>query len=99
MADEAMSEGCALIANKQAGLARKLVLDGASGGLLSRGSDEVDSRAVGSRVAESPRHAAGERMISLWSPRAAAERLVALCEGLSNGRPRQRVDRPCSRAR
>lgn len=103
VAGEAMSEGCVLVANDQAGASRELVVDGASG-LLFRGGDDVQLAAHLDRLSRDHallgrlRQAAWERMTSLWSPRTAAERLVTLGEGLLTGRPPEFVDGPCSRA-
>lgn len=103
VAGEAMGEGCILVANEQAGAARELVVDGTSGLLFRDGDDEqlaghLDRLSRDHDLRGRLRQAAWERMTSLWSPRAAAERLVALSEGLLAGAPPQYVDGPCSRA-
>jgi len=84
---EAMSEGCVLVANAEAGSSRELVIDGESGFLYQDGNvDQLVSLLV--RLAGDyslrmeVRKKAWERMHLLWHPQVAAERLVKICEGL-----------------
>lgn len=101
VAGEAMSEGCVLVANEQAGSARDLVVHGTTGLLFRGGDDEelarhLDRLSHDRELRLRMRLAAWERMTSLWSPRVAAERLVGLCEGLLAGAPPFPVEGPCS---
>jgi glycosyltransferase involved in cell wall biosynthesis len=105
VAGEAMSEGCVLVANRDAGAAQELIVDGDTGFLYRDGNlDQLvavlerlgHDHALRMRV----RQQAWQRMQELWHPRVAAERLVALCHGLLNGGPVEDfIDGPCSRVR
>lgn len=87
VAGEAMSEGCVLIANEEAGAARDLIIEGETG-FLFRDGDASQLASLLERVAlDRPmrlrvRQQAWKQMSSLWHPRMAAERLVALSQGL-----------------
>jgi len=104
VAGEAMSEGCVLVANQEAGSAQELVVDGETG-LLYRDGDVDHLVTQLTRLADDypmrmhMQQAAWARMHSLWSPRVAAERLVNLAEGLLGRRTMPEYnDGPCCRA-
>ena len=101
-ANEAMSEGCVLVANQDAGAAQELVVHNETGFLFSDGDDQhlsgileclINDRGLRMRL----RQKAWERMNALWHPRVAAERLIRLCEGLLRGDPPSFVEGPCSK--
>lgn len=101
VAGEAMSEGCVLIANEEAGAAKDLIVEGETG-FLFRDGDVSQLLSLLERVASDRplrlkvRHQAWEQMNSLWHPRVAAERLVALCHGLlGNAKQPDFVTGPC----
>ncbi|NVN93001.1 MAG: glycosyltransferase family 4 protein [Desulfuromonadales bacterium] len=103
VAGEAMSEGCVLVANAEAGSSRELVVDGEYGFLYQDGNIGQLAALLERLGNDYPlrmklRRQAWERMQSLWHPRVAAERLVTICQGLLEGAPVQTyVDGPCSR--
>lgn len=102
VAGEAMSEGAVLVANEEAGAARELVTDGLTGLLFRDGdaahlAERLDYLARNPGQREELRARAWERMQAVWSPRAAAERLVALSEALLRGERIAYDDGPCSR--
>ena len=104
VAGEAMSEGCLVVANEQAGAARDLVLHGATGFLYDNGDVEqlaslLERLAADYRLRMRLRREAWQRMNAHWSPRVAAERLVTLAQGLlGRGAMPKYSDGPCSRA-
>jgi glycosyltransferase involved in cell wall biosynthesis len=89
--NEAMLEGCAVVATDEAGAARTLVQDGVQGLLFRAGrANELatclarleDDDALRLRLA-----AAGQqRMLAEWTPDVAADRLLAMAEALTAGR-------------
>lgn len=103
VAGEAMSEGCVLVANQDAGSAQELILEGETGFLYQDGNIAQlvsllerlgNDHALRAKV----RQQAWERMQTLWHPQVAAERLVRLCQGLLNGEADQGfADGPCRR--
>ena len=87
VAGEAMSEGCVIVANEEAGAARDLILNGETGFLYQDGNVaqlvSILERLAGDySLRMNMRQKAWERMLSTWHPRVGAERLVNLCEGL-----------------
>ena len=87
VANEAMSEGCVLIANEQAGASRELIRHGKTGFLFKDDSHDdlaaVLRTVIADReLAERIRQAAWKELNRLWHPRVGAERLVALSAGL-----------------
>jgi len=103
IAGEAMSEGCVLVANEAAGSARDLVRDGNTGLLFRDGDVGQLSWLLKDLASDYPlrmqmRQRAWERMQNLWHPRIAAERLVALSNGLLKNDPPIFGDGPCSRS-
>jgi glycosyltransferase involved in cell wall biosynthesis len=87
VASEAMSEGCVLVANEEAGAARELVIEGETG-FLYQDNHIYQLASILERLANNYplrmqiRKQAWERIHALWHPRVAAERLISLCEGL-----------------
>ncbi len=105
VANEAMSEGCILVANEEAGAAPVLIKDGETGFLFRNDDSAGLAGVLGRLMAEEPlqqrvRHAAWKEIHRLWHPRVGAERLAALCGGLS-GRSAipAYAEGPCSPAR
>jgi glycosyltransferase involved in cell wall biosynthesis len=103
VAGEAMSEGCILLANDQAGAARDLIIEGKTG-FLFHDTDVDRLVSLIERLGQDYplrmrlRQQAWERMNSLWNPRVAAERLVALSEGLLGISPIPNFpEGPCSK--
>jgi glycosyltransferase involved in cell wall biosynthesis len=103
VAGEAMSEGCLLVANGEAGASHELIVDGETGFLYRDGNLE-QLVALLERLGNDPalrmrvRQQAWERMQNVWHPRVAAERLVTLCRRLLNGDTVQDFSNgPCSR--
>jgi glycosyltransferase involved in cell wall biosynthesis len=91
---EAMSEGCVLVANAEAGSAKELVVDGETGFLYEDGNVQQLVSILERLARDYPlrmqvRQKAWEQMQRLWHPRVAADRLVKICEGLLKN-----VDRP-----
>ena len=87
VAGEAMSEGCVLVANEEAGAARDLVVDGETGFLYQNGNVKqlallLEKLAGDYSLRMEMRQKAWERMHFCWHPNVAAERLIALSEGL-----------------
>jgi glycosyltransferase involved in cell wall biosynthesis len=102
VANEAMSEGCVLVGNGQAGASKELVVDGQTGLLFRDGDAEhlatlLEGLSSDHNMRMYLRQQAWERMQTVWHPRVAAERLVALCEGIRSGKPPKFTEGPCSR--
>jgi glycosyltransferase involved in cell wall biosynthesis len=87
VANEAISEGCVLVANEQAGASRELIQHGKTG-FLFRDDSPDDLAAIlhtlfyDQELAERIRQAAWGELNRLWHPRVGAERLIALSAGL-----------------
>ena len=88
--NEAMSEGCAVVASQQTGAARTLLIDGENGWLFRAG----DWRGLGHilcSIYANPEHRrtvaeTGRRAVAdLWSPGIAASRLIVFCQALLEG--------------
>lgn len=101
VANEAMSEGCLLVASDQIGAVPYLVTDGKTGYVFR--SQNINSltdkvlMAIGKidkarEIAENGK----QNMQSLWSPRSAANRLLLLIDQLLSGRILELSDGPCS---
>ncbi len=103
VAGEAMAEGCILVANEGAGASKDLVWDGETGLLFCDGDVDHLAGQLKRLALDYParirmRRAAWDQMQSLWHPRVAAERLVALCNGLlGNSRMPEFTTGPCSK--
>jgi glycosyltransferase involved in cell wall biosynthesis len=85
--NEAMSEGCLVVACQEAGSARILIHDKVNGLLFRKDDDKqlakLLARAIEDVGWQNKLAAGGHKTINeLWSPSVAAERLVALSEGL-----------------
>ena len=89
--NEAMSEGCCVVASRAAGAAQTMIRHGENGLLFSSGSEQdlcaclrrvYDSNAERMRLAR----AGYETIRRDWTPAVAAERLLALSEALLAGR-------------
>lgn len=85
--NEAMSEGCLVVASQEAGSARVLIKDGENGLLFRCG----DHRQLASLLARAITDDAWRKQLSesgyrtihdIWSPQVAAQRLVTLANGL-----------------
>jgi glycosyltransferase involved in cell wall biosynthesis len=104
VANEAMSEGCVLVANREAGAARVLIKDGITGFLFDDGNssqlaDILRMLVRRPELRERVRAEAFENLVRLWHPRVGAERLIALCQGLLGLVPvPDFAQGPCSRA-
>jgi glycosyltransferase involved in cell wall biosynthesis len=101
VAGEAMSEGCVLVANRDAGAAQELIVDGETGFLYQDGNLAqlvalLEKLGTDHALRMRVRQQAWERMQTLWHPRVAAERLVTLCQGLLNGEGKEFSDGPCT---
>lgn len=104
VANEAMSEGCILIANKQAGSAPMLIRNGETGfmhenGNLHQFTKIVEHLALDPALQDRIRIEAWRRMHCLWNPRGAAQRLIELSGGLLgvSAMPNY-AEGPCSKA-
>ena len=101
VANEAMSDGAVLVANRQAGVAQILIDPGRTGFLFK--DENIRALATVLRMVladaslrETVRQAAWREMQRLWHPRVGAERLIALCEGLLGLAPMPAyTDGPC----
>lgn len=86
--NEAMAEGCAVVACAEAGASQVLIEDGVTG-LLFRAGDYRQLTSLLERLGQDHSYLsrlgrqAWLRISKLWNARLAAERLVALCSGLA----------------
>jgi glycosyltransferase involved in cell wall biosynthesis len=85
--NEAMAEGCAVIANEEGGAAKTMIRDHENGLLFAPG----DWKGLGDLLCEVGRNEAfriqlaeqGQRtIVECWSPEVAAERFLSVCEAL-----------------
>lgn len=103
--NEAMSEGCLVIASREAGSAQVLIEDGVNGLLFRSGDDRqlasILARAITDHAWRKHLAKAGYRTIhDLWNPCVAAHRLVSLANGLLGRAPMPNYsDGPCSSIR
>jgi glycosyltransferase involved in cell wall biosynthesis len=90
--NEAMAEGCAVIANEEGGAAKTMIRDHENGLLFAPG----DWKGLGDLLCEVGRNEAfriqlaeqGQRtIVECWSPEVAAERFLSVCEALLANRP------------
>lgn len=87
VANEAMSEGCAVIASEAAGSAKTMIRDGENGLLFKAGDWRQLAAQLERLYNDEPlrfqlAQAGQKTILTEWSPIVAAERLVALCEAL-----------------
>lgn len=89
--NEAMEEGCAVIATRECGSGSTMIKDGENGLLFNAGDDMGlahclrrlhDDPVLRLQLAKSGK----ESIRTLWSPGVAAERLVMICDALLSGR-------------
>jgi glycosyltransferase involved in cell wall biosynthesis len=102
VANEAMSEGCVLVANEEAGASRELVTSGQNGLLFKDGdaaqlAHHLDRLSQDLPLLGRLQCAACRHITSLWSPAVAAERFLVLSEELLSGSEPSFSDGPCSR--
>ena len=103
VANEAMSQGCALVGSDAIGSVPYLV-DNCRNGMIFKSGD-VDSLTDCVRtlienrsLLEDIRHNAVATMQTMWSPAVAARNLLKLIEDIKNGRPCSIKEGPCSKA-
>lgn len=102
IAGEAMTEGCVLIANEQAGASRTLIQQGKTGFLFPDGNANAVASILiqlGSNPAmrDGVYREAWQYMKEVWSPRAGAERLLHLIQDIRISRSSDRFQSgPCS---
>lgn len=103
VANEAMSNGCALIGSDAIGSIPYLVKDGWNG-LIYRDGDINDLYSKVKQVIDEPAlretlaKNAYETMRDIWSPRNAAENLIKLIKNLQEGKDTSILEGPCSKA-
>ena len=90
--NEAMLEGCAVIASRESGSGATLIRDGDNGLLIPSGDGNALTRALERLEADEPLRlrlaSAGQStMLAEWTPSIAAERLLAFCEAKLANRP------------
>lgn len=97
---EAISEGCVVIANEQAGATLELISHNKTG-LVFRNGDHRQLANFLEILAQNHKHRmrirqeAWKHVQELWCPKVAAERLVELCRGLLDGKPPSYPEGPC----
>ena len=103
VANEAMSQGCALVGSDAIGSVPYLV-DNCRNGMIFKSGD-VDSLTDCVRtlienrsLLEDIRHNAVATMQTMWSPAVAARNLLKLIDDIKNGRPCSIKEGPCSKA-
>ena len=103
VANEAMSQGCALVGSDAIGSVPYLV-DNCRNGMIFK-SEDVDSLTDCVRtlienrsLLEDIRHNAVATMQTMWSPAVAARNLLKLIDDIKNGRPCSIKEGPCSKA-
>lgn len=99
--NEAMNSGCCPVANRQAGASPYLVQDGKNGVLYQTEDELFEKVAALLNDPQGTRQlgtAACETITKEWNPDTAAQRLLALCQGLLKGNTQAPYDKgPCSR--
>jgi glycosyltransferase involved in cell wall biosynthesis len=101
VANEAMSEGCILVANEEAGASLELIQHGKTGFLFKDDSPDdlapiLSTLIADPELSERIRQAAWVELNRLWHPRIAAERLFALSAGLLGKAPMPNyIEGPC----
>lgn len=101
--NEAMSNGCAVVASNEIGSVPFLVKDGENGLIFKSKSADSLYKSV-KYLIDNPQEReiislkAYETMQNVWSPANAAQRLLQLMNGLLNGQNIEFADGPCSKA-
>lgn len=99
--NEAMNAGCAVAANRAIGSVPYLLRDGENGLIYDREKPDDLYRCV-QRILDDPakkrdlQRNAYRTVTELWNGDVAAERFLRLCECLTEGRPVEYTDGPCS---
>lgn len=103
VANEAMSQGCALVGSDAIGSVPYLIEHRKNGMIFKSG--DVDSLTLcvkelldNSSLLDSIRHDAVKSMQTMWSPKVAARNLLQLIDDLQNGRVCSIEKGPCSKA-
>lgn len=103
VANEAMANGCVLVASDAIGSTPYLIIEGKNG--FSFKSEDVDSLTdCVKRLLDNPtdmyrmQQDARNTMVTMWSPQKAAEALLTLIDDLQNNRECSILNGPCSRA-
>lgn len=103
VANEAMSQGCVVIASEACGATPYLIKDGENGLIFkNRSAESLTEKAEElicfPRKMASMQKAARATMLERWSPRTAARRLLTLIEQLKKSEPSPYREGPCSPA-
>jgi glycosyltransferase involved in cell wall biosynthesis len=90
--NEALLEGCAVIASRESGAGATLIRDGENGLLIPSGDIPALTRALERLEADEELRlrlakAGQANMLAEWTPSIAAERLLAFCEAKIANRP------------
>lgn len=103
VANEAMANGCVLVASDAIGSTPYLIIEGKNG--FSFKSEDVDSLTdCVKRLLDNPtdmyrmQQDARNTMVTMWSPQKAAEALLTLINDLQNNRECSILKGPCSKA-
>jgi glycosyltransferase involved in cell wall biosynthesis len=101
VANEAISEGCVLVANGQAGASLELIKHGITGFIFKDDSPQDLANVLNTLInsqslRDNVRRAAYEKLNTLWHPTEGATRLVSLCAGLLGRSPMPDfIEGPC----
>lgn len=103
VANEAMSQGCALVGSDAIGSVPYLIEHRVNGMIFKSGDIDSLTRCVkelldNSSLLDSIRHNAVKTMQTMWSPKVAARNLLQLIDDLQNGRSCSIEKGPCSKA-
>lgn len=103
VANEAMSQGCALVGSDAIGSVPYLVENCRNGMIFKSGdvdslTDCVRTLIENRSLLEDIRHNAVKTMQTMWSPAVAARNLLKLIDDKKNGRPCSIMEGPCSKA-
>lgn len=103
VANEAMANGCVLVASNAIGSTPYLIIEGKNG--FSFKSEDVESLTdCVKRLLDNPQDMcrmqkeARNTMVTMWSPQKAAEVLLTLIDDLQNNRESSILNGPCSKA-
>lgn len=102
--NEAMSQGCAVVASDAIGSAPFLIEQGVNGWMFRNGkvndlADKLKQLLEHPEQIEELGSAAAKTMQTLWSPATAAQNFVRLCQNLLDSKPSDIERGPCSPAR